>query len=162
MMSQDNIHTTDSNSEISIREIQADDFDQFKTKLLDFYVEIEHVIDDKNLELILHDFLKKGLIILSVDENTKNIVGFISAIESNALYANGTFGVINELYIVPEFRSKKIGKKLIDFMIDVAKKRNWSRLELDTPEVEKSEKTINFYKNQGFVPIGYRMKKNLI
>ena len=78
------------------------------------------------------------------------------------MYARGDFGVINELYIVPEFRSKNIGQKLIDFLIAIGKSKNWTRLELDTPEIEKSEKTINFYKKEGIVPIGYRMKKNLI
>jgi GNAT superfamily N-acetyltransferase len=158
-MIQNNKFLADSNSEISIREIQEVDLDEFKIKLLDFYTEIGHRMDVDNLDLILRNFLKKGLIILAIDDNTAAIVGFISCIESIAIYANGDFGIVNELYIIPSFRSKKIGKKLINSVQEIAKNRNWSRLELDTPEVEKSEKTINFYKKEGFVIVGYRMKK---
>jgi GNAT superfamily N-acetyltransferase len=149
-------------AEISLREIQNNDLKQFKQLLLCFYTEIDHGFSSDNLEEILRKFLEKGMIILAIDNDTNKIIGFISCIESSAIYARGNFGVINELYIVPEFRSRKIGQRLIDFIIGIAQKNNWSRLELDTPEVEKSEKTIHFYKKEGFVPIGYRMKKTIV
>lgn len=149
-------------SKISLRTIQNSDLKQFEQLLLQFYNEIEHGFSTDNLEEILHGFLEKGMIILAIDDATNEIAGFISCIESNAIYARGNFGVINELYIIPEFRSQKLGQKLIDFIIEIAKKNNWSRLELDTPEVEKSEKTIRFYKKEGFVPIGFRMKKTIV
>lgn len=149
-------------SKISLRTIQNSDLKQFEQLLMQFYNEIEHGFSTDNLEEILHDFLEKGMIILAIDDATNEIAGFISCIESNAIYARGNFGVINELYIIPEFRSQKLGQKLIDFIIEIAKKNNWSRLELDTPEVEKSEKTIRFYKKEGFVPIGFRMKKTIV
>lgn len=149
-------------SKISLRAIQNSDLKQFEQLLLQFYNEIEHGFSTDNLAEILHDFLEKGMIILAIDDATNEIAGFISCIESNAIYAKGNFGVINELYIIPEFRSQKLGQKLIDFIIEIAKKNNWSRLELDTPEVEKSEKTIRFYKKEGFVPIGFRMKKTIL
>lgn len=161
-MIQDNNFSIDSSLEISLREIQQSDFVEFKRLLLNFYEEIEHRFSADNFDIILHDFLSKGIIIVSVESNSNAIVGFICCVESNALYARGIFGVINELYIIPEFRSKKIGQKLINFLIDLGKIKNWSRLELDTPEVEKSAKTINFYKKEGFLPIGFRMKKNII
>lgn len=149
-------------SKISLRAIQNSDLKQFEQLLLQFYNEIEHGFSTDNLAEILLDFLEKGMIILAIDDATNEIAGFISCIESNAIYAKGNFGVINELYIIPEFRSQKLGQKLIDFIIEIAKKNNWSRLELDTPEVEKSEKTIRFYKKEGFVPIGFRMKKTIL
>ena len=161
-MIQDNNFSIDSSLEISIREILESDFVEFKRMLLNFYKEIDHSFSPDNLDTILNDFLAKGMIIVSVESNSNAIVGFICSVESNALYARGNFGVINELYIIPEFRSKKIGQKLINFLIDLGKIKNWSRLELDTPEVEKSAKTINFYKKEGFLPILFRMKKNII
>ena len=153
---------TDFQDEIYIREFHDTDLAYFKKMLLQFYTEIDHSFSEENLDLIINNFLGKGIIVVAIDRNTDCVVGFLCAIESNALYARGNFGVINELYILPEFRSKKIGKKLIDFLIEEAKNRNWTRLELDTPEIEKSEKTIHFYKKEGFVPIGYRMKKNIV
>jgi GNAT superfamily N-acetyltransferase len=161
-MNQETNFFKDSNSEISIREIVDSDLDHFKTLLLNFYIEIDHSFSSDNLDAIVKNFLGKGIIIVSVDNSSKAIVGFVAAVESNALYARGSFGVVNELYIIPEFRSKKIGQKLIDFLIQIGKNKLWSRLELDTPEIEKSEKTINFYKKEGFVTIGYRMKKVIV
>lgn len=146
-------------NDIIIREIQNSDFANFKTLLLDFYAEINHRFSADDLDEIIVGFLKNGWIYLALEES--KIIGFISAIESNAIYARGKFGVVNELYIVSEFRSQKIGQKLIHFLIEKAKLKNWHRLELDTPEIEKSEKTIQFYKKEGFVPVGYRMKRHL-
>ena len=152
----------DFNSEFLIRDIQVSELLPFKEMLLDFYAEISHSFSPNNLDEIILEFLEKGIVIVALNLSSNKIIGFICVIESNALYAGGNFGVINELYIIPEFRSRKIGQKLIDFLIEIAKKKNWSRLELDTPEIEKSEKTIQFYKKAGFVPIGFRMKKNII
>lgn len=161
-MIEDNKFSKDSSSEISVREIQQAELAQFKKMLLNFYAEIGHDFSEENLDSIVEDFLKKGSIVIAVDNSSDEIVGLISFVESSALYARGDFGVINELYIIPEYRSKKIGQKLIHFLMEEGKRRNWSRLELDTPEVEKSEKTINFYKKEGFIPIGYRMKKAIL
>lgn len=149
----------DQKNDFIIREIQNSDFALFKTLLLDFYAEINHRFSADDLDENVVDFLAKGWIYLALEDS--KIVGFISAIESNAIYARGKFGVVNELYIVPEFRSQRIGQKLIHFLVEKAKHNNWQRLELDTPEIEKSEKTIRFYKNQGFVPVGFRMKLHL-
>lgn len=152
----------DSGSKISVREIQEKDLDQFKKMLLDFYTELGYDFKEENLDSIVTDFLKKGSIVMAIDNASDEMVGLISYVESSALYARGDFGVINELYIIPEYRSQKIGQKLIHFLTEEGKRKNWTRLELDTPEIEKSEKTINFYKKEGFIPIGYRMKKAIL
>ena len=144
---------------IVIREIKTSDYRMFKNLLLDFYEEINHSFNAENLDEIIQDFVALGVVYLALEQD--KIIGFITAIESNAIYARGRFGVINELYIIPEYRSQQIGQKLIHFIIDTAKGKNWKRLELDTPEIEKSEKTIRFYKKEGFVPVGYRMKLHL-
>lgn len=162
MMIRDNNFSTETSFEISIREIQESDLVQFKVLLLNFYAEIDHSFSTDNLDGIINDFLDKGIIIVSIEISSNTIVGFICAVESSALYARGNFGVLNELYIIPEFRSKKIGQKLVNFLVEIGKFKNWSRIELDTPEVEKSMKTINFYKKVGFETIGFRMKKYII
>jgi hypothetical protein len=41
-------------------------------------------------------------------------VGVIMIIESAAIYASGSFGIITELYVVPEERSASVAKALID------------------------------------------------
>ncbi len=147
----------DSTIEINIRKLQKDEIDVFKKMNLQFYEEIDFDYVTDNYDEIVSDFLTKGEIIVAVVSN--KIIGFITYIVTNAIYAKGKLGVVNELYIVPEFRSKKVGQKLIDFVLSIAKKEDWKRIELDTPRPDVSEKALNFYINEGFVTSGFRMKK---
>jgi ribosomal protein S18 acetylase RimI-like enzyme len=61
----------------------------------------------------LQDFIEyeKSFVFIAAEE--KNIIGFITIYESFALYAEGAFGTIAEFYVKPSFRSKGIGKALI-------------------------------------------------
>lgn len=49
--------------------------------------------------------------------------GFIAMYESCALYAEGTFGTIPELYVEPQYRSSKLGRRLVASARDFAAAR---------------------------------------
>ncbi len=71
-----------------------------------------------NLEettLRLQDFIagKKYFVFVAKDQD-KKLVGFITLYESYALYAEGAFGTIPELYVRPGFKSQSIGQRLIE------------------------------------------------
>jgi GNAT superfamily N-acetyltransferase len=153
-------NTIGSSVEINIRAIQNNELPIFKDLLKLFYEEIAFDFHTPNLDNIIADFLTKGNIMIAVAND--NIVGFISFIESTAIYAKGSFGVVNELYIIPEFRSKKVGQKLMEYVVAFGKTQHWERIELDTPEPEGAAKALNFYKKEGFTTSGYRMKKTLV
>lgn len=87
-------------------------------------------------------------------------VGILTVAESLALYAGGRIGVINELYVVPPYRSEGVGKVLLDAAKELAEDRGWQRLEVTTPG-EQYEKTLRFYEREGFMPIGPRYKYQL-
>lgn len=87
----------------------------------------------------------------------EDAVGIITVSESIAFYAGGEIGVINELYVLPEWRSEGVGKLLLDQMKEIAFARGWRRLEVTTPG-EAYDRTIRFYEREGFFPIGPRMK----
>ncbi|GAB4495399.1 MAG: GNAT family N-acetyltransferase [Saprospiraceae bacterium] len=87
-------------------------------------------------------------------------VGILTLVESLALYAGGRIGVINELYVVPPYRSEGVGKILLDAAKELAEGRGWMRLEVTTPG-EQYEKTLRFYEREGFRPIGPRYKFEL-
>lgn len=87
-------------------------------------------------------------------------VGVLTLVESLALYAGGRIGVINELYVVPPYRSEGVGKILLDAAKELAEERGWQRLEVTTPG-EQYEKTLQFYEREGFLPIGPRYKFEL-
>lgn len=151
--------TSDSTIEINIRALQKEEIEVFKKMNLQFYQEIDFDYNAEEYNDIVSNFLTKGEIIVAVVSN--KIIGFVTYIVTNAIYAKGNLGVINELYIVPDFRSKKVGKKLIDYVFLIAKKEGWKRIELDTPRPDVSEKALNFYLNEGYVISGFRMKKSI-
>lgn len=77
-------------------------------------------------------------------------VGVITAYESYALYTQGAYGTIPECYVVPDYRGKGIGKKLIASMVDFAKDKGWHRLEVTTPPLPEFEDSLRFYQHNGF------------
>ncbi len=86
-------------------------------------------------------------------------VGFISMYESYALYAEGAYGTIPELYVRPEYRSHSIGKKLLESARAFAKSRGWKRLEVTTPPLPEFERTLAFYQENAFEISGGRKLK---
>lgn len=84
-------------------------------------------------------------------------VGVLTVVESMALYAGGRIGVINELYVVPPYRSEGVGKMLLDLAKEIGEQRGWKRLEVTTPG-DEYEKTRHFYEREGFFKIGPRYK----
>ena len=88
------------------------------------------------------------------------IVGFGTLCESYSLYAEGAFGIIQEFYVQPHYRSSGVGRQLIDALAAEAKKRNWTRLELCTPPLPEFDRTVSFYQDNGFeITGGYKMKR---
>ena len=82
--------------------------------------------------------------------------------ETYALYAGGKIGVIQEFYVMPEFRSSGIGAMLIARVKSYGKAQGWSCMELCTPPLPEFERTLNFYQNNGLTPVGGRkMRQNL-
>lgn len=98
--------------------------------------------------------------LLAVDEESEEVVGVITVTESLALYAGGRIGVVNELYVVPPFRSEGVGKILVDAVKELARERGWARLEVTTPGDDYT-KTLRFYEREGFLRVGPRYKYDL-
>ena len=94
------------------------------------------------------------------DEN--RVVGFAALHESHSLYAKGAFGIIQECYVLPEYRSQQIGQQLLSAAADLAYRQGWQRLELCTPPVPEFERSVAFYQANGFeITGGYKMKYTL-
>jgi GNAT superfamily N-acetyltransferase len=89
----------------------------------------------------------------------KSLCGFISLYESYALYAEGAFGTIPELFVRPSWRSSCVGHDLIESGKQLAKQRGWTRLEVTTPLLPEFQRTLDFYQKQGFSISGGRKLK---
>jgi GNAT superfamily N-acetyltransferase len=93
--------------------------------------------------------------------NKGDVVGLITLAESESIYAGGKIGIIQELYIAPMMRSKKLGRSLIEKAVECARKRRWKRLEVGAPAYPEWSRTKSFYIRQGFKEIGPRLKYEL-
>lgn len=126
--------------------------------LADLFEEVGHSLTASEIADIFlqidSDDLHSTLLALDDDGDA---VGVITIAESIALYAGGRIGVINELYVVPEYRSEGVGKLLLDAVKELAEQRGWVRIEVTTPGDEYI-KTLRFYEREGFMPIGPRYK----
>ena len=70
------------------------------------------------------------LALLARDESGAS-VGVLTLSTSFAIYAGGEYGVIDEMYVKPEYRSRGIGRSLVEAAVDMVRQREWFRLRCD-------------------------------
>ncbi|BBM03042.1 N-acetyltransferase [Microbulbifer sp. GL-2] len=142
----------------------SDEVANLVTKLLQALVGHKRDIDFERLVSVSRKLLSEGdgfhAFLYQVESTS---IGVITVSQSAAIYAGGHYGVIEELYVEPEFRSKLIGKALLGKVVSFAREQGWPRLEVSTPEKEHWQRTIDFYRREGFVDnsIGERLKFDL-
>jgi GNAT superfamily N-acetyltransferase len=88
-----------------------------------------------------------------------NPAGFIALYESYALYAEGAFGTIPELFVRPEHRTNGLGLHLVSQAKAFGSSRGWTRLEVTTPPLPQFDRTLAFYEREGFAISGGRKLK---
>ncbi|MFM8552928.1 MAG: N-acetyltransferase family protein [Nitrospiraceae bacterium] len=89
--------------------------------------------------------------------------GFVALYQSYALYAEGAFGTVPELYVRPAYRSQGVGTRLIAEAKAYARSERWTRLEVTTPPLPQFDRTLRFYERQGFgLSGGRKMKTDLL
>lgn len=89
-------------------------------------------------------------------------VAVLCLYEGHALYAEGDFGIIAELYVQPDFRNLGLGSRLIAEARAFGLQRGWRRLEVTTPPLPEFEQTLKFYEREGFTITGGRKLKTLL
>ncbi|WP_409409546.1 GNAT family N-acetyltransferase [Acidithiobacillus ferriphilus] len=79
-----------------------------------------------------------------------------------ALYAEGAFGTIPELYVRPEYRTNGLGLRLVSQAKFFGASRGWTRLEVTTPPLPQFDRTLAFYEREGFaISGGSKLKVSL-
>jgi len=108
----------------------------------------------------LKDFLESEKYFVLVARNGSGVpAGFIALCESYALYAEGAFGTIPELYVRPEHRKIGLGLDLVSQAKAFGVSRGWTRLEVTTPPLPQFDRTLAFYEREGFAISGGRKLK---
>ena len=86
------------------------------------------------------------LIAILAKEDHGVAVGILMLTQSIALYAGGVYGVIDVMYVRPEYSGRGIERLLLDEAVAVAQRRGWRRLDVTGPEAGRSERTTRFSK----------------
>jgi len=89
-------------------------------------------------------------------------IGVATLSESWAAYAGGRYGILNEMYVVPEHRSRQVGARLIAAVRAHGRKRGWRRLDVTAPESPRWDRSRRFYESLGFVFTGPKLKLLLV
>lgn len=110
-------------------------------------------------EARMRAWLEDGSYTVLLARDGDTAVGFLTLSECRALYAEGRFGIIPELYVCPDRRSQGVGRALVAEAKRVARSKGWARLEVTTPPLPQFERTLVFYERQGFSVSGGRKMK---
>lgn len=104
-------------------------------------------------------FIREERYVVLVASDGAGPVGFLTLYEGYALYAEGAFGTIAELYVRPADRVRGIGAELLAGAKALGRGRQWTRLEVTTPPLPAFERTLAFYARHGFAITGGRKLK---
>ena len=158
-------------SRVQIKEALPEDADLIASMVKRLTDEIIEAVGEKQFNIDLpetsarcREFLERGIYTgyKAVDADTDAAIGFIALCESHSLYAEGAFGVIQELYVDPARRSQGVGKRLVEAALALGRKRGWTRLEVCTPPLPEFIGTIQFYERRRFEVTGGRKMKVLL
>ena len=134
-------------------------FDWVNRLLLELGDEAEDLggLDERK---VLDDWRRMGdrFRVFVARNETGSILGVLTLTETFAIYANGSYGVIDEMYVVPEARSQGIGARLVDAVKDHGRGRGWTRIDVTAPEDPRWERSRRFYESQGFAFTGPKLK----
>ncbi len=100
---------------------------------------------------------------LLVAECEGAIVGVLAASWQYAIHVPGRYGSIQDLWVHPEWRSRALGRELIQALVRQAAEVGVPRLEVGLPQESFAQlpATERFYRENGFAPLGPRMRRLL-
>lgn len=107
------------------------------------------------LDLIENQFV-------AVAEVDGEIVGYLAGSIYHDLsysYYSGLTAEANNMFVKEDFRRHGIGEKLMNSFVEWCKKNNAKRVMVTA--LSKNDKTIKFYRNNGFEDINLTLKKEL-
>jgi GNAT superfamily N-acetyltransferase len=91
------------------------------------------------------------------------IVGVLGASWQTAIHVPGRYALIQDLWVHPSWRGQAIGSDLLAALFALASQRQITRAEVGLPpeRYERLAATEAFYLDNGFAPLGTRMRRAL-
>lgn len=113
------------------------------------------------VEALLAD--REGGSLLVAEAEGGAIVGVLSASWQRAIHVPGVYATIQDLWVDPGWRSRKVGAGLVEGMASLCRERDVARIEVGLPRetFEAIAATRGFYERNGFAHLGPRMRRLL-
>jgi GNAT superfamily N-acetyltransferase len=105
----------------------------------------------------------RGAGALLVAEAAGETVGILAASWQHAIHVPGRYATIQDLWVRPDWRSRAIGRDLIEAFCDLAREQGAKRIEVGLPRetFARIGATEAFYRANGFEHLGPRMRRKL-
>lgn len=115
--------------------------------------------EEEAREVISKSFKDENVVML-VAECEGRVVGFIRVVvEKRLFYTPEREGVISDLYVLPAYRKRGVGKRLLEEASSILKGIGVEILAAEFPPHNKI--AVDFYEGQGFKPLLNRFFKEL-
>jgi len=100
---------------------------------------------------------------LLVAEADGELVGVLAASWQHAVHVPGRYGTIQDLWVRSDWRSRAVGRQLVEAYAELARVQGAQRLEVGLPRetFPRIEATEAFYRANGFEHLGPRMRRKL-
>ena len=104
-----------------------------------------------------------GIGAILVAEAEGGIVGVLSVSWQRALHVPGRYATIQDLWVHPDWRSRKLGAALVDQLESLCRGEGVARIEVGLPRESFAaiRATESFYARNGFEHLGPRMRRLL-
>jgi branched-chain amino acid aminotransferase len=98
-----------------------------------------------------------------VAEGRDGLVGVLGASWQTAIHVPGDYALIQDLWVHPRWRSRAVGRGLLEALFELAASRGLMRVEVGLPRESfaRFAATEAFYLGSGFTPNGPRMRRML-
>ena len=140
-------------NKITIRELKEEDIENGFLTTLDSLRNTSSLEKNKAKKIFEKINSNPDHIIAVVDLDGKIIGSTTLLIETKFIHQGGLVGHIEDVVVDKKFQGQKIGREIITYMLEFAKKRGCYKTILDCTENVKP-----FYEKLGFKQIGNEMK----
>ncbi len=140
-----------------IRKIEERDREDFLRLSAEFYASpvVLHDIPASRHEAVFDEFMRGSAytdgVILEADGKT---VGFGITAKTYSREAGGMVLWLEELYILPEYRSRGLGREFFAYAEGYARENGYARIRLEVEE--DNVRAVSLYERLGYLPLEYK------
>jgi GNAT superfamily N-acetyltransferase len=98
-----------------------------------------------------------------VARTDRDVIGLLGASWQVAIHVPGQYATIQDLWVHPAWRSRSVGRELIDALVDACRARGIALIDVGMPRdgYRALGATEAFYLDNEFAPLGPRMRRVL-